>query len=101
MVNASNSAQRQATSSTNFDDAFSSASKLAEELQQNVDVLLLNQDVCKSHYHYATDQSPGKDSRGELPARGSRFSATISRFTLRYVDVKRLVVVVVVVFFFS
>ena len=33
MVNASNSAQRQATSSTNCDDAFSTASELAEELK--------------------------------------------------------------------
>ena len=45
MVNASNSAQRQATSTT-CNDAFSSASKVAEELEQNVDMLLLDQDVC-------------------------------------------------------
>ena len=39
-------------------DAFSSASKLAEELEKNVEVLLLDQDICQS-------QSPGKDSHGE------------------------------------
>ena len=49
MVNASNSAQRQATSTT-CNDAFSSASKVAEELEQNFDVLLLDQDVCQSQY---------------------------------------------------
>ena len=64
MVNESNSAQRQATSSTNCNDAFSSASNLAEELEQNIDVLLLDQHVwCQSHH--TSDQSLGKDSRGE------------------------------------
>ena len=35
---------------TNCDDAFSSASELAEELEQNVDVLLLDQDMRQSQY---------------------------------------------------
>ena len=41
---------RSSTTPTSCDDAFSSASKLAEELEQNVDVMLLDQDVCQSHY---------------------------------------------------
>ena len=41
----------------------SSASKLAEELEQNVDVMLLDQDVCQSHYGGVP--FPGKDSRVE------------------------------------
>ena len=60
--NASNSAQRQAASTTNCDDEFSSASKLAEELEQNIDVLRLDQDLCQSHY--ADNQSPGEDRHG-------------------------------------
>ena len=63
MVKASKSAQRQATSSTNCDDTLSSTSKLAEELEQNVDVLLIDQDVCQPHY--ADNQSLGKNGRGQ------------------------------------
>ena len=50
MVNASNSAQRKATSSGDCEEEFSSSSSLAEELEQNFDVLLLDQDVCRSQY---------------------------------------------------
>ena len=45
MVNVSNANQREATSSSKCEEAFSSASKLAEELEQNVNDLLLDQDV--------------------------------------------------------
>ena len=45
MVNVSNVNQREATSSSKCEEAFSSASKLAEELEQNVNDLLLDQDV--------------------------------------------------------
>ena len=50
MVNASNSAKRKATYSRECEEAFSSTSKLAEELEQHVDVLLLEQDVRLSQY---------------------------------------------------
>ena len=50
MVNASNSAQRKATSSGDCEEEFSYTSKLAEELEQNVDVLLLDQGVRQSQY---------------------------------------------------
>jgi len=50
MVNSSNSAKRHATSSTNCDNAFSLASKSAEELEQNVDMLSLDQHMYQSYY---------------------------------------------------
>ena len=50
MVNASNSAQRKAASSGDCEEEFSYTSKLAEELEQNVDVLLLDQGVRQSQY---------------------------------------------------
>ena len=59
MVNTSNSAQRQATSSINCNDASSSASEFVEELEQHVDVTPLNREV--RQFYYAGDQSPGED----------------------------------------
>ena len=63
MVNVSNVNQREATSSSKCEEAFSSASKLAEELKQSVDVLFLDQDVCRSHY--TGNQSHCKGRREE------------------------------------
>ena len=68
MVNASNSAQREATASGDCEEDFSSTSKLAEELEQNVDVLLLDQDVRQSQY---AGSQLFEDVRSEQQAYGS------------------------------
>ena len=48
MANASNAAQRKATFSSSCEEVSSSKSKFAGELEQQVDVLLLDQDMCQS-----------------------------------------------------
>ena len=62
MVNASNSAERKATSSGNCEKGFLLSSSPAEELEQSVDVSLLDQDVCQSQY---ADSQRFKDARCE------------------------------------
>ena len=49
-VNASHSVQRKATSSDDYEEEFSSTSRLAEELEQIADALLLDLDVRQSQY---------------------------------------------------
>ena len=56
MINVSNAAQRKTASSSSCERASSSTSKLAEELEQYVGVLLLDQDVYQSQHQYAGDQ---------------------------------------------
>ena len=57
MVNASNSTQRKAISSGDYEKDFLLSSSSAEELEQtNVDVLLLDQDVCQSQSQCADSQ---------------------------------------------
>ena len=49
IVNTSNSAQRKASSAHCEKDCLSSSSS-TKELEQNIDVLLLDQDMCQSQY---------------------------------------------------
>ena len=67
MVNLSKRAQRQATSSTKLDDAFSLAST-TKSLQRSLsrallDVLLLIKSSVNLIANYAGNRSPGKDRR--------------------------------------
>jgi len=54
-------------------DCYIVNSKFGEELEQNIDVLLLNQEVRRSHCYTGNNQSPGEDRRGEqaCPRSGS------------------------------
>ena len=65
MVNLSKRAQRQATSSTKLDDAFSLASKsLQRSLSRALlDALLLIKSSVNLIANYAGNRSPGKDRR--------------------------------------
>ena len=63
MVNASNDQQRPASASIRCKDPFSSATPYAEELEQNIDLLIHDQNI--RQYHFPGDQNRAEDGDEE------------------------------------